>query len=112
MEIHNHWAGAGSLVFFLLAIGAIVWLIVLLMRQRSGVPSGPTPYRSRALDELDLMYSRGQISREEYFLRRADLTWSAYGGHPTASPASPPPEAQTPAPTPQRPAPAPPDTRD
>jgi hypothetical protein len=40
------------------------------------------PYQNPALHELDLAYARGQLSREEYLRRRADLSWSGYPGGP------------------------------
>jgi len=54
-------------VLALLVAGAI-WLARTLTRP-SNPPSGPGPARA----ELDLRYARGELDREEYLQRRADL---------------------------------------
>jgi putative membrane protein len=59
-------------VLALLVAGAI-WLARTLTRP-SNPPSGPGPARA----ELDLRYARGDLTREEYLQRRADLE----GGQP------------------------------
>jgi putative membrane protein len=59
-------------VLALLVAGAI-WLARTLTRP-SNPPSGPGPARA----ELDLRYARGELDREEYLQRRADLE----GGQP------------------------------
>jgi putative membrane protein len=62
-------------VLALLVAGAI-WLARTLTRPSSppGGPAGPSPART----ELDLRYARGDLTREEYLQRRADLE----GGEP------------------------------
>ena len=72
-------------VALLLIIAAIVYLVraFLQSRQRSWTPPGPS--RSPGLDELDMRYARGEIAREEYLARRADLT----GSVPPPPPATP-----------------------
>lgn len=81
--------GILGLVLFALMIGSAIWLIVSFSRPgrwSRGFPGpgyAPPPYRSPALEELDLAYARGQVTREEYFRRRADLTgWAPPGGPP------------------------------
>jgi putative membrane protein len=59
-------------VLALLVAGAI-WLARTLTRP-ANPPSGPGPARA----ELDLRYARGELDREEYLQRRADLE----GGQP------------------------------
>jgi putative membrane protein len=59
-------------VLALLVAGAI-WLARTLTRPPNP-PSGPGPARA----ELDLRYARGELDREEYLQRRADLD----GGQP------------------------------
>ncbi len=51
-------------------LGALVFLGVWLWRRFA---SGTPPGTRRALDELDLRYARGEIGRDEYLQRRADL---------------------------------------
>jgi uncharacterized membrane protein len=81
------WGTIIGLVLFALLVGSIVWLIVVISRpgrqaRMHWTAGGYGPrFRSPAMDELDLAYARGQISREEYFRRRADLTgWGPPGG--------------------------------
>jgi putative membrane protein len=66
------WAIFMVVVLALLVAGAI-WLARTLTRP-SNPPSGPGPARA----ELDLRYARGELDREEYLQRRADLE----GGQP------------------------------
>jgi putative membrane protein len=66
------WAILWVVVLALLVAGAI-WLARTLTRP-SNPPSGPGPARA----ELDLRYARGDLTREEYLQRRADLE----GGQP------------------------------
>jgi putative membrane protein len=66
------WAIFWVMVLALLVTGAI-WLARTLTRP-SNPPTGP----SQAQAELDLRYARGDLTREEYLQRRADLE----GGQP------------------------------
>ena len=66
------WAIFWVVVLALLVVGAI-WLARTLTRP-SSPPGGPSPARA----ELDLRYARGDLTREEYLQRRADLE----GGQP------------------------------
>ncbi|HYA00438.1 MAG TPA: hypothetical protein VEK76_08820 [Candidatus Binatia bacterium] len=80
--------GILGLVLFALFIASVIWLIVALTRPRRWVGTFPGggwhgPPRNPALEELDIAYARGQMSREEYFRRRADLTgWTPPGASP------------------------------
>jgi putative membrane protein len=88
---HGGYEGAfilGTVLRFValvLIIAAIVYLVraFLQSRQRAWTPPGPS--RSPALDELDMRYARGEVTRDEYFARRADLM----GAAPPAPPAAP-----------------------
>jgi putative membrane protein len=64
------WAIFALLVLALLVVG-VVWLVRTL--------AGPSPAStlSTARQELDLRYARGELTREEYQQRRADLEGSA-----------------------------------
>jgi putative membrane protein len=66
------WAIFMVVVLALLVAGAI-WLARTLTR-----PASPTGGPSPARTELDLRYARGDLTREEYLQRRADLD----GGQP------------------------------
>jgi putative membrane protein len=69
------WAVFWVVVLALLVAGAI-WLARTLTRP-SNPPSGPAG-AGPARAELDLRYARGDLTREEYLQRRADLE----GGEP------------------------------
>jgi putative membrane protein len=64
------WAIFAVLVLALLVVG-VVWLVRTL--------AGPSPgsATSTARQELDLRYARGELTREEYQQRRADLEGGA-----------------------------------
>jgi putative membrane protein len=59
------WAIFALLVLALLVVG-VIWLVRTLARPG---PAGA----SAARQELDLRYARGELTREEYQQRRADL---------------------------------------
>jgi putative membrane protein len=87
-------------LFLLLIVIAIVAGVVLLARMWSQQHPrhghvGPPPPSNAALSELDLRYARGEVGREEYLQRRADLLGQVAPppGGPGAPPASPPPAA-------------------
>jgi putative membrane protein len=91
-------------LFVLLIVVALVAGAILLARMWMARPpvgrTGPPPPPNPALTELDLRYARGEVTREEYLQRRADLL-----GHiapppgppgasgPPAAPGAPPPPA-------------------
>jgi hypothetical protein len=85
------WFSITGLVLFALLIGSFVWLVVALTRPghhvrmswyAGGGGYGPR-FRNPALDELDLAYARGQLTRDEYFQKRTDLTgWGPPGDRP------------------------------
>jgi putative membrane protein len=58
------WAIFAVLVLALLVVG-VVWLVRTL--------AGPSSGTSAAQQELDQRYARGELTREEYLQRRADL---------------------------------------
>jgi putative membrane protein len=89
-----------TLLLFLLIVAAIAFLIYRLLSRSGG--GGWSGYRSVALRELELRYARGEIDRDEFLQRRADLTTPALPPPsrpgpppPTAPPPSEPPPAQT-----------------
>lgn len=81
-------------LFWLLIVVALVagaWLMVRAVMQRPLpprpplMPGGPPhvagpPGPAPALAELDLRYARGEIDRDEYLQRRADLSGQAPPG--------------------------------
>ena len=74
-------------LFVLLIVVAIVVGVVLLARMWMARPpagrTGPPPPPNPALAELDLRYARGEVSREEYLQRRADLLGHLWTSPPT-----------------------------
>jgi putative membrane protein len=73
------WVLATVLRFIavVLVIAAIVYLVRAFLLTRSRTPRSGPPFRSPGLDELDMRYARGEVTREEYLQRRADLTGMA-----------------------------------
>jgi uncharacterized membrane protein len=70
------WVLASVLRFvaFLLVIAAVVYVVRAFLLARSQAPRHTPPFRSPGLDELDMRYARGEVSRSEYLERRADMT--------------------------------------
>jgi len=78
------------LVVLALVIGTV--FIVRMLLARPNMLNRPTPPAppSAALTELDLRYARGEVTREEYLQRRADLLGHVNpGGPPLAPPGTP-----------------------
>jgi putative membrane protein len=71
-------------VALLLVVAAVVYLVRAFLQSRAQAPRYAAPFRSPGLDELDMRYARGEVSRSEYLERRADLSG-------IAPPAAPPP---------------------
>ncbi len=70
MMIHGGW-GWGCGLAWLVALGAVAALAVVLLRRRGpGAAPGAT---GGAIEALDLRYARGEIERDEYLRRRADI---------------------------------------
>ncbi|HEV7678244.1 MAG TPA: SHOCT domain-containing protein [Candidatus Dormibacteraeota bacterium] len=79
------------LVVIALVVGTIFVVRMLLANRPLTIgrhtPPPPALY-SPALAELDLRYARGEITREEYLQRRADLA-AHLGGPPPMAPPGP-----------------------
>jgi putative membrane protein len=83
------WIHLVELLIVVAVILAVVLIILAIVRSPR-VLGTPGTMIAPALAELDLRYARGEIDREDYLQRRADLT-----GQPLAKPLpteSPPPE--------------------
>jgi uncharacterized membrane protein len=109
-----HWFGIVPVLLFVVLIGVIVWAVIKLTREGRGpalagagasvatgaavMPAAAAQVATtstgtdRALEELRLRYARGEMTREDYAERLADLT-----GAPSArGPETPDPSAPTP----------------
>jgi uncharacterized membrane protein len=84
-------------VFFLLVIGLVAFLLYRLLSQSPGGWSG---HSTTALRELEMRYARGEIDRDDFLLRRSDLTSPALP--PPAVPPIPPPTPPPPTQAPRR----------
>lgn len=68
------WMAGGMWVALLLWALLLVALIALAVAGTVKLLRGAAPPRERlAREELDLRYARGQLDRDEYLQRRADL---------------------------------------
>jgi putative membrane protein len=86
---HGWWWGFGwvPLLLFVVVIGVVVWAVLRATRQANvQPPAPPVPPRDPVLEEVRLRYARGEISREDFLQRTADLT----GGAPDPNQGSPP----------------------
>jgi putative membrane protein len=96
-----HWFGIVPLLLFAVLIVVIVWAVIRLTREggalvgagaTGGTMGAPMPVArpDGALEELRLRYARGEMSREDYAQRLADLGGDpAVRGPATASPEIP-----------------------
>lgn len=68
------WYGFGHaavwILIVVLLIAAVVWAV---RASPSGETRTPGPRRSSGLDVLDERYARGEIGRDEYLQKKADL---------------------------------------
>jgi putative membrane protein len=72
---YGHWIF--SLIFWVLVIGALLLAVWAVGKRPQSASRRTTPR-----DILDERYARGEIDREEYRLRRADLDASEAGRSP------------------------------
>jgi putative membrane protein len=85
----HHLFGSGwpilGIAMFLILISVVVWAVLRITRAeaRPAFAGGPpTPRADGALDEVRLRYARGEMTRDEFVQRFADL------GGPTPPPAT------------------------
>ncbi|MBV8301543.1 MAG: SHOCT domain-containing protein [Candidatus Dormibacteraeota bacterium] len=89
MFVGHAWVLGFWLLFMVALVAGAIVLIVLAVRWTSHAQHRmpPPPYGfgpQQALAELDLRYARGEVTRDEYLQRRADLL-----GHPGMPPFGP-----------------------
>jgi putative membrane protein len=86
--------GLFALLIVIAVAGAVVLLVRMWLAERPmhtlGRPGGGAPPHNPAVAELDLRYARGEVSREEYLQRRADLLGGHIGPPPGPGSAAPP----------------------
>ena len=70
MMMHGSW-GWGCGLAWLVALGALAALAVVLLRRRGG--GAAAGLAGAAVEALDLHYARGEIERDEYVRRKADI---------------------------------------
>ena len=78
-----------ALLLLLFLIATVSLALALYDRSHRTAPTA-----SGALGELDLRYARGELDRDEYLQRRADLGGSAAPAPEATTVVSPPPEPQ------------------
>jgi len=90
------WQSAGHLlplVLFAILIGVVIWAVLRTTSSRAAIAAAPAvappPPVDNALQELRVRYARGDISREDYLERSADL---GLAGGPAPAPETPPQE--------------------
>ena len=74
--MHGGWLGFGlHSVFWILVIAAVIAVVVWAVRasNASGGAKTAAGTRPSALEILDERYARGEIDREDYLARKADL---------------------------------------
>ncbi len=91
-DLGGHWPGPVEFIWGLLAFAVTIafWVVlavlfVKLLKSRPFTPS----HGSSALKVLEERYARGEISREEYFERRAILTDASPGSRGQAGASEP-----------------------
>jgi uncharacterized membrane protein len=94
--LHGAGPALGHLLplLFLVAMTLAVVLVVIALTRRPRV-AHPQPMVSPVISELELRYARGEISREDFLQRRADLTGGPAPAATTPAAPSPPAAATT-----------------
>ena len=78
------WLHEIAWLLILVAVAIAAVLVVRHLLQRQALRPQPM-VRLPALEELDLRYARGEVAREDYLQRRADLLGAAGYGPPPAA---------------------------
>jgi putative membrane protein len=65
------FSGIFGLLILALIILAVVWFVRAILHPREQEPR--TERRTARIDVLDARYARGEINREEYLQKRADI---------------------------------------
>ena len=71
--MHGGWWTGVGLIHMLLVWGLIILAIIALVRWLSGKSTGTGPAEKTPLQILQERYARGEIDKEEYEQKKADL---------------------------------------
>lgn len=90
------WVGGlfGLLIVVAIVVGVILVVREVLQRQAQRPAPPQSTFVTRAIEELDLRYARGELDRAEWVQRRADLLQGPT--LPPPPPATPPPPGAPP----------------
>jgi putative membrane protein len=71
--MHGDWWTGIGLIHMLLVWGLIILAIIALVKWLSGKSSGTGPAEKTSVQILQERYARGEIDKEEYEQKKADL---------------------------------------
>jgi putative membrane protein len=96
-HLHHGWSFVHvvvPLILFLIVIGVVVWAVLYLTSHRPPalLAQGAPPPRDPAMEELRIRYARGDLARDDFVQRSADL-----GGAPPEPLTQEPPTQEPPA---------------
>jgi uncharacterized membrane protein len=77
-------------IFVLIGLVIVAAAILILVRMLRRPAAHPAPRNWAAIHELDLRYAKGEIKRDDYLQRRADLLAPAGEVPPPPAPPAPP----------------------
>jgi putative membrane protein len=70
--------GYGSMflvpIFFIVLLGLIIWVVVAALQKTNSSTENSTRVSDEPLEILKRRYAQGEIDREEYEMKRKDLT--------------------------------------
>jgi putative membrane protein len=70
--------GYGSMflvaIFFIVLIGLIIWVVVAALQKSNSSTESSAKASDEALDILKRRYAQGEIDKEEYEIKKKDLT--------------------------------------
>lgn len=97
--VMQHAVGAGFWIerVVMLVVVLLVLALLLFLLYRVLSPSGRWGANAAAIREVEMRYARGEIGRDEFLLRRHDLTTPMGKVLPPSPPAEAPPPATAPA---------------
>ncbi len=61
-------------IIFIVILGLIIWVVVAALQKTNSSTEGSTKASDNPLDILKRRYAQGEINKEEYEMKRKDLT--------------------------------------